>query len=645
MSTSRGTEPLCVRSVRAGCKHRAEAWAWRESSPRDMKIRHAAMDSLEFFTQEELVDLLHSRKTELSCLTKPRRLLNQLRDADVISEDQHTKVLRAKGLEGREQALYQLLHWLEAEIPHKIKVFWGCIFQEHIMQHYPPLRLLKNSILDGTYTRQKKLEKDEEMEEGKEKKEGKKQGQKEGRKNNKITHEKQGQSEESEEKDKPGPSTQPTPRKKKRPPKPIYGTPLNKKGKGSPEAIWNWPLYKSQLPVTCGDKQGTLYRDKLAKGERCVLAEGRWFSPRQFEEFGGKSSSKNWKLSIRCNKETLHRLIQEGHLQSPLKKRGRRYKGRRRLFSSDDLSSSSSASNMTHPLTTDGEEGDQEEERGDEEMLSEVQADHLPVTCGSATGSLQRDRFASGLIGRCIRTEDRWLSPCDFANENSCGEDGSNWKACIHCEGQPLSALIERRVLVPHSVLCQCRLCSSTESDRWDNDDDCYACGSRGSLVCCDRCPHSFHTSCHLPRLEDLEDNNEPWLCTYCVLKDHQQSSPPGPLALSEALDSRLEHYLLQCQYLLLCLYKADQSKVFIQDPCQTVQGYAQHVESPMWLDKVSEKLLDGQYSTVSAFVRDIELIFHNCAQFNQDNQYGQMGVGLSDLFRAEFKKVFGVGH
>ncbi|MBN3302447.1 SP14L protein, partial [Amia calva] len=580
------------------------------------------MDSLEFFTQEELVDLLHSRKTELSCLTKPRRLLNQLRDADVISEDQHTKVLRAKGLEGREQALYQLLHWLEAEIPHKIKVFWGCIFQEHIMQHYPPLRLLKNSILDGTYTRQKKLEKDEEMEEGKEKKEGKKQGQKEGRKNNKITH-----------------------------------------GKGSPEAIWNWPLYKSQLPVTCGDKQGTLYRDKLAKGERCVLAEGRWFSPRQFEEFGGKSSSKNWKLSIRCNKETLHRLIQEGHLQSPLKKRGRRYKVSLSLSQSLSLYSKMSMSGeMSSPGISAAIIQKRQNKTAVKKKISMTLCSlpavsvslcvslcrHVPLCvshCVCLSLSLSPPPLSAGLIGRCIRTEDRWLSPCDFANENSCGEDGSNWKACIHCEGQPLSALIERRVLVPHSVLCQCRLCSSTESDRWDNDDDCYACGSRGSLVCCDRCPHSFHTSCHLPRLEDLEDNNEPWLCTYCVLKDHQQSSPPGPLALSEALDSRLEHYLLQCQYLLLCLYKADQSKVFIQDPCQTVQGYAQHVESPMWLDKVSEKLLDGQYSTVSAFVRDIELIFHNCAQFNQDNQYGQMGVGLSDLFRAEFKKVFGVGH
>lgn len=42
-------------------------------------------------------------------------------------------------------------------------------------------------------------------------------------------------------------------------------SPLKKGEKGD---IWTWAIFKSQLPVTCGDLEGTLNRDRLARGER-----------------------------------------------------------------------------------------------------------------------------------------------------------------------------------------------------------------------------------------------------------------------------------------------------------------------------------------------------------------------------------------
>ena len=32
--------------------------------------------------------------------------------------------------------------------------------------------------------------------------------------------------------------------------------------------MWTWELYRTLVPVTCGDKEGMLYRAKLTKGER-----------------------------------------------------------------------------------------------------------------------------------------------------------------------------------------------------------------------------------------------------------------------------------------------------------------------------------------------------------------------------------------
>lgn len=45
-------------------------------------------------------------------------------------------------------------------------------------------------------------------------------------------------------------------------------SPLKKGEKGE---IWTWPIYKNQLPVTCGDKEGALHRERLGKGEESKL--------------------------------------------------------------------------------------------------------------------------------------------------------------------------------------------------------------------------------------------------------------------------------------------------------------------------------------------------------------------------------------
>nr|XP_014348183.1 PREDICTED: nuclear body protein SP140-like protein [Latimeria chalumnae] len=67
------------------------------------------------------------------------------------------------------------------------------------------------------------------------------------------------------------------------------------------------------LPITCGSASGMLHKEKLANAvKKCihVKEKDRWFSPTEFEEFGGRKRSKNWKISIRCGTKTLKQLIE-----------------------------------------------------------------------------------------------------------------------------------------------------------------------------------------------------------------------------------------------------------------------------------------------------------------------------------------------
>ncbi|XP_036408845.1 nuclear body protein SP140-like [Megalops cyprinoides] len=649
--------------------------------------RPTRMDPLDFLTDEELLRFFRCKKTEMSCIEQPRTFLNQLRDHNLVPEDIYKKVIRMKSRQQRERGVYQVLDWLETERPHCIKVFWNCVFADHIMQLYPALRLLRNSLQDGSFSFIENLPEKEETsgnnkEEDKEKEVKKKLVEKRGKKRKKSV--------EEEEEEEAGPSSPCTPKQRTNQLKHSFSSPL---GKGEKDDIWSWPFYKTQLPVTCGDKEGSLNRDKLARGEKCILAEGRWFSPQGFEEFGGRKSSKNWKISIRCRSTPLHKLIQEGHLKcptfnrrqraatqseerelqstcsshsgSPVSEKSQSAERRRKLFPSNRCESAISVSDADSERGEEEEDDDEEEEekengekeqeddddddddggeeRRDDVDLSRFGGPRLPVTCGSAEGILKKDRFASGTLGKCIRTADRWLTPAEFVKEDPAFAD-SFWKRSILCEGEPLSFLIERKVLRPHSLLCKCPSCSGQEEHLLEqqNDDDCFVCGGPGSLVCCDECPRAFHSACHLPPVDESLLGPE-WLCTYCVMTASQGWWYESGRTLSQALSRRISDFMLQCQLLLLQLYNSDKERVFSLNPCLTVTGYRNFIKNPMWFEKVSEKLQNGHYSTVREFFADILLIFDNCATFNKNNEFGEMGARLKQLFDREFRRIFRV--
>lgn len=44
-------------------------------------------------------------------------------------------------------------------------------------------------------------------------------------------------------------------------------------------------------------------------GEKCIMVDKKWFSPGEFEKFGGKGHFKNWKQSIRCGSIPLQKPV------------------------------------------------------------------------------------------------------------------------------------------------------------------------------------------------------------------------------------------------------------------------------------------------------------------------------------------------
>ncbi|KAA0705984.1 Nuclear body protein SP140-like protein [Triplophysa tibetana] len=544
------------------------------------------------------------------------------------------KIKTMRSREQKQKGVYDVLNWLEKNRSKCMHRFWGSMFEDHILQLYPTLRLLRNNLMDGSF---KFYEKPLDAEALPEKENG-------GGKQEKVKEEKRERKRKTddgsgEDSDGPGPSTaSKTARKKKVNKKLSFSSPVKK---GDAEEIWKSIIYKTQLPVTCGQQEGTLHRDRLTRGEECIFAKGRWFTPYAFEQFGGKKSSRNWKSSIHCRKTPLKKLFEDGHLQCPQMKRSKRacvLNNAEVPFSASSTESSSGesessvgteeerdAADFEEPGGADGGtefrgrvEEEEEEEEEDMDNLSVFQAPSLPVTCVSLTGTLQKNRFASGLRGKCIRTDESWLTPEEFVKQEETLTD-ANWRRDIRCHGKTLSFLLKM-------------------AQR--NDDDCYECYTGGSLVCCDECPRVFHRACHLPA--ETGDSPEQWMCTFCVLRTSQQWCEPRHMTQQEALNLPVSSQnKLYCHYLLLYTYREDVHRVFVKDPCRTVYGYSEFIAQPMWLDRIKLKLEGNEYKTVEEFVSDFQLIFSNCKTFNEDNEFGKIGARLKDLFDREFQKIF----
>ncbi|XP_053345660.1 nuclear body protein SP140-like protein [Clarias gariepinus] len=364
------------------------------------------------------------------------------------------------------------------------------------------------------------------------------------------------------------------------------------------------PTLDKTLSVTCGDKEGTLHADKLARGEECILCQDHWFTLNDFERFSGRGNSKNWKRTICSQNTPLETVLQEGHLQCP--HTYRRYGKQKKAFSSRCVKSSSPETNESNEDRVEWieeEDNEKEEDNGSDSEpvdLSTFDNFALPVSCGSVSGILYKSRFTRS---KSIRTERRWFNLEEFVKQGVTLTDG-HWKKDILCHGKTLNYLVKviKKILHIHSWLCLCDLCFPEKQWEQDNDDVCYICSTLGKLVCCDGCPQAFHHHCHLPTLQE-DTLKDKWLCTFCMLKANHKLWTR--MSLNSALQCPVSGNIMVSidKHIHRGTHVAEDSRV---------------ISNPMWLNRVKSKLQNKEYQTIQQFVCDVLLIFENCKKFNK---------------------------
>ncbi|XP_036611359.1 nuclear body protein SP140-like [Trichosurus vulpecula] len=373
---------------------------------------------------------------------------------------------------------------------------------------------------------------------------------------------------------------------------------VSRKAKG-PKINFRLP----ELPVTCGKAKGTLHKKKMEKGssEKCIeMADGRWFTLREFEIKGHKIS-KNWKKNIYSGGYTLHYLIKKKFLLCPPRICGKTKKqgpgktqcqvpARRQVFSLADRS----------------------------KYRAQLQARKwIFVSCGLGSERLFKDRFASFYKGKCIQTARGWCTPQEFLASKP-EINIATWTHSIRCGKLTLQTLIENDILKLHPDTCSCEICQD-EDPFPENDNECFMCKDGGELFCCDSCPKSFHRNCHIPSVSS--ESSAEWNCTFCKIRKNREKERPEndpyqqqPEPLKQQMYTEQQ---LKCEFLLMRMYYCRESFLFTGDP-RHHKGYSKEVTDPMWLDKVKEHLNNGTYNTVEDFVSDMCLIFYNCKQFNK---------------------------
>uniref|UniRef100_H3HBH3 PHD-type domain-containing protein n=1 Tax=Phytophthora ramorum TaxID=164328 RepID=H3HBH3_PHYRM len=179
-----------------------------------------------------------------------------------------------------------------------------------------------------------------------------------------------------------------------------------------------------------------------------------------------------------------------------------------------------------------------------------------------------------------------------------------------------------------------------SDSELDTNLDFCEVCQGAGDLVCCDKCPRSFHLKCLHMKESDLPEGD--WQCAEC--------RKPSRFDLYSTAVASEQGLLDKCLKIVTCLKSHPFSKPFLT-PVENIPMYTRVVKQPMDLSTIEDKLKKGAYivdsNTVAAgvkeldsthFANDIRLMWSNCKLFNDD---GSGITRAADILSAGFERLY----
>lgn len=193
----------------------------------------------------------------------------------------------------------------------------------------------------------------------------------------------------------------------------------------------------------------------------------------------------------------------------------------------------------------------------------------------------------------------------------------------------------------------------STSESEDGNVDYCLVCGKSGGLICCDKCPRSFHHNCLNVDKSTLPDR---WECPRCTLDATEQDEDTvsgndrfKDLTLVYANNENQEDgkfwenltLLSKIQDIIDRLKSYDFGHIFaVPVSVRDVPDYRKVVKRPMDLGTVLTNISKGTYITklsllakgnssrgsnidrvILEALKDIELIWHNCLLYNLEGK------------------------
>ena len=185
--------------------------------------------------------------------------------------------------------------------------------------------------------------------------------------------------------------------------------------------------------------------------------------------------------------------------------------------------------------------------------------------------------------------------------------------------------------------------------------DYCQHCQLGGDLICCDRCPRSFHAKCLPDGLDEDDIPDADWMCHLCVRDSSAQPnndiSGARTIGLITAAYTDIDHCegfteklltMSKIHELLAFLVEFDFGYMF-KDPvnAKDVPDYTRIIKKPMDLGTIRGNLINLKYTKAAkrdlstenipesqmtarildeiilSALKDLELIYHNCFTYN----------------------------